>query len=127
LITPENLYERTAYTNPKLRDLRVDIIYDMAESSLGGQSPPAGAANAVLKPSDPVSKDAVPVSGFDFANYAPNRDVSAADLVEQMTTMGFQASSLGQAVKIVNGMVSHVDEPLCRQRSSVAIWRSYLA
>ena len=65
---------------------------------------PLGATDAVLKPSDPVPEGALPVEGLDFDDFA-NRDVTAAELVERMGRMGFQASSIGQAAKIVDGMV----------------------
>nr|POE76154.1 deoxyhypusine synthase [Quercus suber] len=64
---------------------------------------PAGAADAVLKPSDPVPSTALPVKGLDFDAFS-NHDVSAADLVASMSHMGFQASSVGQAARIVDGM-----------------------
>lgn len=65
---------------------------------------PAGAANAVLKPSDPVPAGAVPVKGLDFDAFA-DRNVTVAELVENLANVGFQATSIGQAVDIVNGMV----------------------
>jgi len=65
---------------------------------------PLGATDAVLKPSDPVPEGAVPVKGLDFDAFK-NRNVSAAELVESMGQMGFQASSIGQAAKIIDGMV----------------------
>ena len=65
---------------------------------------PTGATDAVLKPSDPVPEDAVRVEGLDFANFK-DRNITVAELVNSMSNMGFQASSIGQAVKIVDGMV----------------------
>ena len=65
---------------------------------------PSGATDAVLKPSDPVPDNAIPVQGLDFDNFA-DRNMTVAELVEGMANMGFQASSIGQAVEIVNGMV----------------------
>lgn len=69
---------------------------------------PSGATAAVLKPSDPAPEDAIPVSGIDFNQYA-GKDISAADLVSSMTTMGFQATSLGQAAQLINEMRSYRD------------------
>lgn len=46
----------------------------------------------------------MPVKGLDF-NEFKDRDITVAELVENMTQMGFQASSIGQASKIVDGMV----------------------
>ena len=65
---------------------------------------PSGATDAVLKPSDPVPEGAVPVTGLDFDDFK-DRNISAAELVESMGAMGFQASSIGQATKIIDGMV----------------------
>ncbi|KAF2158153.1 deoxyhypusine synthase-like protein [Myriangium duriaei CBS 260.36] len=69
---------------------------------------PSGATEAVLKPSDPAPEGAVPVSGIDFNQYA-GKDISAADLVAGMTTMGFQATSIGQAAQLINEMRSYRD------------------
>ena len=65
---------------------------------------PTGAANAVLKPSDPVPESAIPVEGLDFDEF-DGRNISVAEMVDSMSNMGFQASSIGQAAKIVDGMV----------------------
>ena len=65
---------------------------------------PAGATDAVLKPSVPVPEGAVPVRGLDFNAFA-DRNITVAELVENLTNVGFQASSIGQAAEIVNGMV----------------------
>lgn len=65
---------------------------------------PTGAAQAVLKPSDPPPEDATEVKGINFDHYA-EKNISVADMVEAMEHMGFQASSVGQAAKVINGMV----------------------
>lgn len=65
---------------------------------------PTGAQDAVLKPSDPVPEGAVPVVGLDFDKFA-GRNITVAEMVESMTNMGFQATSVGQATQIINGMV----------------------
>lgn len=67
-------------------------------------SAPVGATGAVLKTSDPVPESAVPVKGLDFDAFA-DRNVTVAELVENLANVGFQATSIGQAVDIVNGMV----------------------
>lgn len=64
---------------------------------------PSGATNAVLKPSDPVPQGTLPVKGLDFNAFA-SRGLSVAELVDSMSSMGFQASSIGRAAKIVDGM-----------------------
>jgi len=68
---------------------------------------PSKATEAVLKPSDPPPGDATPVKGIDFDDYA-GRDISVADLVDNMQHVGFQATSVGQAAKVINDMVSIV-------------------
>ena len=65
---------------------------------------PSGATDAVLKPSDPVPEGAVPVKGLDFDAFA-DRNITVAELVENLANVGFQATSIGQAADIVNGMV----------------------
>ncbi|KAK3673613.1 Deoxyhypusine synthase [Recurvomyces mirabilis] len=64
---------------------------------------PVGATDAVLKPSDPVAKDAIPVQGLDFDAYS-GRNITVTELADSMSSMGFQATSVGQAVQIINGM-----------------------
>ena len=68
-------------------------------SSSSIPSAPSGATDAVLKPSDPVPEGAIPVKGLDFNEFA-GRNITVPELVGNMATMGFQASSIGQAVQI---------------------------
>jgi deoxyhypusine synthase len=64
---------------------------------------PTGAKDAVLVKSDQMPEGAQQVEDFDFNKFkAP---VTAQDLLEGMRHMGFQASSIGEAVRIINGMV----------------------
>lgn len=58
----------------------------------------------MLKPSDPVAEDAEEVKGLDFNEYA-GRSITVEEMVAGMAGMGFQATSVGQAVKVVEGMV----------------------
>ena len=66
---------------------------------------PSGATDAVLKPSDPVPESARQVQGIDFNDYA-QRSITVEELVGGMANMGFQATSVGEAVRIINEMVS---------------------
>lgn len=66
---------------------------------------PSGATDAVLKPSEPVPAGAKEVQGIDFNQYA-NRSITVEELIGGYSNMGFQATSVGEAVRIVNGMVS---------------------
>lgn len=64
---------------------------------------PAGASSAVLKPSEPVSVDAVSVQG-------PNFDIplDLQQFISSYERIGFQANSLGRAIHIVNRMVCNL-------------------
>jgi deoxyhypusine synthase len=73
-------------------------------ASPANEAAPAGVTDAVLKPSDPVPAEAVPVRGLDFDAFA-DRNITVAELVENLKNVGFQATSIGQAVDIVDGMV----------------------
>ena len=66
---------------------------------------PTGAASAVLKPSDPISEEAVSVEGPNFDN-----PLSLQQLLDSYKRIGFQANSLGKAIDIVNKMVSNLHE-----------------
>lgn len=78
---------------------------------------PSGVTDAVLKQSDPVPQDAVPVTGLDFNDHA-EKDITVAEMVANMTTMGFQASSVGQAAKVIDGMVRPIPSPKTKRQYS---------
>jgi hypothetical protein len=65
---------------------------------------PSGAAAAVLKPSQTVPDGTPQVSGINFDQYS-GRDITASELLAGMTNMGFQASAVAEAVRIINDMV----------------------
>ena len=65
---------------------------------------PDAATTAVLKSSDPVPREARAVQGIDF-NIYKEKDVTVKELIAGMTTMGFQATAVGEAVRIINDMV----------------------
>ncbi|PGH21312.1 deoxyhypusine synthase [Polytolypa hystricis UAMH7299] len=64
---------------------------------------PLSVTNAVLLTSEPVAADSQRVKGIDYEKLAGG-DMTAADLVDAMSTMGFQASAVGDAARIINGM-----------------------
>ncbi|PSN71018.1 DS-domain-containing protein [Corynespora cassiicola Philippines] len=64
---------------------------------------PSGATDAVLKPSEPVPEGAREVQGIDFDKYA-GRSITVDELVGGYGSMGFQATAVGEAVRIINGM-----------------------
>ena len=61
---------------------------------------PAGASSAVLKPSEPVSEDAVSVRGQNFDDSPDLRQ-----FISSYERIGFQVNGLGKAIHIVNKMV----------------------
>lgn len=65
---------------------------------------PTLSTDAVLKPSAPVPNGVHQVSGIEFNDYA-DRDITVAEMVSNMTNMGFQASAVADAVRIINDMV----------------------
>lgn len=66
---------------------------------------PTEAKDAVLVRSDPVPESVRKVEGIEFDRHA-NHDITVTELVQGMTNMGFQASAIGDAVRIINDMVS---------------------
>lgn len=72
----------------------------MAQSNDSNERP-AGAEAAVLLQSVEMPEDAVLIQGPDF-----NKKLSLSDLMASYRTMGFQASGLGEAIDIVEQMVS---------------------
>ena len=65
---------------------------------------PNVATDAVLKKSNPVPDGLRQVKGVDFDDFR-ERDMTVRDLVAGMATMGFQASAVAEAVRIINDMV----------------------
>lgn len=66
---------------------------------------PDAATDAVLKPSAPVAAGARVVRGIEFNEY-DDKTLTVDELVNNMANMGFQASAVSEAVRIVNDMVS---------------------
>lgn len=71
----------------------------------GGDAPPASATEAVLVVSEEVPEGIQKVEELDFDEI--KGDVTAEDLLRGMRYMGFQASSLSDAIRIINDMVNH--------------------
>jgi deoxyhypusine synthase len=65
---------------------------------------PKLATDAVLKPSQAVPEGSREVRGIDFDDFKDG-SISVDSLVAGMANMGFQASSLAEAVRIINEMV----------------------
>lgn len=62
---------------------------------------PAGASAAVLQPSEAIPENAPYVNGPNF-----EQPVTLDSLLSDYDRIGFQATSLGRAIDIVNKMVS---------------------
>jgi hypothetical protein len=64
----------------------------------------ATAATAVLKPSIPMPSTSTKIRGVDFNHYKTT-PITVQQMTSHMARTGFQASSLGRAVEIINNMV----------------------
>jgi len=68
------------------------------------EQPPSAATDAVLVQSVEMPEGAQKVEELDF-NKFKGRAITVDDLYEGMKNMGFQASSMCEAVRIINDMV----------------------
>lgn len=80
--------------------------------------PPTGATAAVLVPSDELPADAQKVTEIDFNEFA-GRPVTVDDLMSRMAHMGFQASSMAEAVRIIDGMRTWRDPETGTERTTI--------
>ncbi len=67
-------------------------------------APPSTVTDAVLVPSNEMPEGSQKVEELDFNKFA-GRPITVDDLMSGMNNMGFQASSIGEAVRIINNMV----------------------
>ena len=74
-------------------------------AATNGHAAPTTATSAVLKPSEPVSSDMPKVEGIDFDKHA-EKELTVSELLAGMTNMGFQASAVSEAARIIDDMVS---------------------
>lgn len=68
-------------------------------------APPATATDAVLVVSEEMPEGTQKVEELDFDDIEGS--ITAENLFNGMKYMGFQASSLGESVRIINDMVGH--------------------
>jgi hypothetical protein len=61
------------------------------------------AANAVLKPSVAMPAASTRIRGVDFNEYSS--PITVKELTSHFSRTGFQASSIGRAIEIINNMV----------------------
>ncbi|BDD58919.1 Deoxyhypusine synthase [Monascus purpureus] len=64
---------------------------------------PSAAMDAVLVASEPVPEGSHQVRGVDFDRFR-GRDITVAEMVDNMTHMGFQGSAVAEAAQIINEM-----------------------
>lgn len=69
---------------------------------------PTVATDAVLMPSESMPEGAKRVEGIEFNDYHDGK-ITVEDLIAGMANMGFQATSVGNAVRIINEMQSWRD------------------
>lgn len=67
-------------------------------------APPSSVTDAVLVASEPVPEGTQKVSGVDFERFK-GRDITVAELVDNMRYTGFQSSAVADATRIINDMV----------------------
>ncbi|RYP76828.1 hypothetical protein DL771_001564 [Monosporascus sp. 5C6A] len=77
-------------------------------TDLNSNSPPSQATDAVLVPSAELPQGAQKVEEINFNDFK-GRPINVEDMVQGMRHMGFQASSMGEAVRIINDMRSWRD------------------
>lgn len=74
-------------------------------------APPSKATDAVLVPSDPVPEDARQVQGIEWGALPAEHRSIIADFIQNLSGQGFQSSSIGDAINIINDMVGHPHVP----------------
>lgn len=79
---------------------------------------PGPASDAVLKPSAPVPSDAREIQGLDF-NAHLAAPITVEELISGMSLMGFQATAVSDAVRIINSMISWRDPEDSSSRTTV--------
>jgi hypothetical protein len=89
------------------------ILHTMNMADNGSaNAPPAEVTNAVLVKSEEMPEDAQKVEELDFNKL--KGPITAEDLFLGMKNMGFQATSMSEAIRIINDMVS-------KQRASIQL------
>ncbi|GCB25338.1 deoxyhypusine synthase [Aspergillus awamori] len=77
-----------------------------AQDSATGNAPPSAVTNAVLVASEPVPEGTHQVSGVDFDRFQ-GRDITVAEMVDNMKYTGFQGSAVAEAARIINEMQAY--------------------
>jgi hypothetical protein len=63
------------------------------------------AANAVLKHSIPMPATSTRIRGVDFNDFSSSSPITVRQLTSYFSQTGFQATSIGRAIEIINNMV----------------------
>lgn len=72
---------------------------------MAGSGPPSKATDAVLVHSAPIPNDAREVKGIDWAALPTETRSIISSFVLGLSEQGFQSSSIGDAIRIINNMV----------------------
>lgn len=101
--------------NPELTPLKpndnltISVLYaqdvTMVATSENTGAPPASATAAVMVESSGMPEGSQKVEELDFNQFA-GKQITVDDLISGMNHMGFQASSIGESVRIINDMVT---------------------
>jgi len=70
-------------------------------------APPAKATDAVLVASEPVPEGIQQVKGIDWLALPAEQRTIISAFIDQVAGQGFQSSSIGDAIRIINNMVGH--------------------
>lgn len=84
-------------------------------------APPTSATNAVLVASEPVPEGTHQVQGVDFEQYQ-GRDITVAEMVDNMKYMGFQGTAVAEATRIMNDMVGQTPLLFYFNFSAIRYW-----
>ncbi|KAJ9498606.1 Deoxyhypusine synthase [Exophiala xenobiotica] len=82
-----------------------------------GSAPPTKATDAVLVASEPVPEGVQEVQGIDWSSLPAEQRTIISNFVDQLTGQGFQSSSIGDAIRIINNMVGLFSNVSLYQRS----------
>ncbi|KAL6720249.1 Deoxyhypusine synthase [Lecanora helva] len=80
------------------------------QNGVSNSKAPSVSHEAVFKPSAPIPENVPEVSGVEFNHYhSKGKDMTVAEMVSNMANMGFQASAVADAARIINDMIDWHD------------------
>lgn len=81
---------------------------------------PTAASSAVLKPSQPIPATTQEVHGIDFNKHTSTpQPINVEELLDGMAAAGFQASSVSEAVRIIDSMIRWRDPDVPESRTTI--------